>query len=213
MTTSVITRTKPTTTRALLTCVALAGPLFTVVALAQAFSRPGFDLTHDPISVLSNGELGWLQIANFVLTGLLTTLGAAGLRRASIGTWTPRLVALGGLGMIAAGIFRMDPANGFPVGTPTGTSATLSWHGDLHMLFGTISFAATIAACFVLGRWFARAGRRGYAFASRIAGTIFTVGVVWSMTGAQAGSLTLCVGVLTGMLWLAYLAARLRAEN
>src|SRR5688500_18637823 len=51
------------TTRTLLTCGTLAGPVFVVVGLIQAFTIPGFDLTHHYLSQLSSGELGWIQIA------------------------------------------------------------------------------------------------------------------------------------------------------
>ena len=35
-----------------------------VVSLTQAATRAGFDLTRHPLSALSNGDLGWLQITN-----------------------------------------------------------------------------------------------------------------------------------------------------
>jgi Protein of unknown function (DUF998) len=203
-------------TRALLACAALSAPLFAVVSLSQAFTRAGFDLTRNPLSQLSDGSLGWIQVADFVLTGVLAILGAAGLRRALAGrtggVWVPRLVRGSGIGYIAAGIFRMDPGNGFPAGTPLGQTRTMSWHSDLHMLSGTIAFAAIIAACFVLGRFYAREGRRGLAGASRVAGVIFILGDGWATVGGAAGSLTLCVGALTGMLWVSYVAARLRTQ-
>jgi hypothetical protein len=85
------------------------------VSLPQAATREGFDLTRHP---LSNGSLGRLQIANFVLAGMLTIAGAAGLRRVLRGTpggtWAPRLVRVTGVGMIAAGAFVMDAGDGFP---------------------------------------------------------------------------------------------------
>jgi Protein of unknown function (DUF998) len=46
-----------------------AGPLFILVGLLQAFTRDGFDLRRHPLSLLSNGDLGWIQIANFIVTG------------------------------------------------------------------------------------------------------------------------------------------------
>lgn len=73
-------------TRSLLTCAVLASPLWTVVALTQAATRDGFDITRHPLSALSNGSLGWLQIANFLAVGALFALGATGLRRALHGT-------------------------------------------------------------------------------------------------------------------------------
>ena len=45
-------------TKALLACGVIAGPLFMVVSLVQAFTRPGFDLKRHAISMLSLGDLG-----------------------------------------------------------------------------------------------------------------------------------------------------------
>lgn len=52
-----------------------------VVALLQAFAREGFDMVRHPASSLSPGDLRWIQIANFVLTGLFFIALAIGLRR------------------------------------------------------------------------------------------------------------------------------------
>ena len=38
-------------------------------------------LSPHPLSLLSLGDLGWIQIANFVVTGLLVTACAIGMRR------------------------------------------------------------------------------------------------------------------------------------
>lgn len=200
-------------TRFLLTCSILSAPLFAVVSLTQAFTRAGFDLTRHPLSQLSSGSLGWLQITNFLLSGGLTVVGAVGLRRVLRGSpggvWTPRLVGVSGIGMMLAGVFRMDPGNGFPIGVVT--PATMSWHSDLHMLCGTVSFAALIAACFVLGRHYTRTGHLGYAIASRTCGAVFTLCDGWAMAGGVAGSLTLAVGAITAMCWISVVAsAKLR---
>jgi hypothetical protein len=202
------------TTRALLACAAVASPLWAGVCLAQVFTRDGFDLTRHPLSALSNGSLGWLQITNFVLAGVLTVVGAVGLGRALKGTpggrWAPRLVMVNGIGMIGGGVFVMDAADGFPVGTPAGMPATLTWHSYGHFAAGSIAFAALIAACYVLGHHYHRTGDRGYAIASRVAGTALVVGDGWAMSGGKAGSLTLAVGAITAMLWVSIVAVRFR---
>jgi hypothetical protein len=202
------------TTRSLLTCAAVAAPLWAVVSLAQAATREGFDLTRHPLSMLSNGSLGWLQITNFLVAGVLTVAGAAGLRRVLRGTlggtWGPSLVRVSGIGMIAAGVFVMDPADGFPAGTPRGMTEPLSWHSYGHMAAGSVAFTALIAACYVLGRHFSRAGNRGHAVASRVAGTALLIGEGWAMGGGRAGSLTLAVGTITAMLWISAVAVRCR---
>src|SRR6516164_11303750 len=108
-------------TRALLTCGVVAGPLFTVVGLTQAFTRPGFDLTRHALRLLENGDLGWIQISSFLLTGLLFVACAVGMRRtlrgSRGGTWGPLLIAVMGVGLIGAAFFRADPGLGFPPGT------------------------------------------------------------------------------------------------
>jgi hypothetical protein len=212
------TRTTPAaTTRALLTCGAVAGPLWAAVSIAQAATREGFDLTRHPFSVLSNGALGWLQIANFVVAGVLTVLGASGLHRALRGrpggTWVPRLTRASGVGLVAAGAFVMDPGDGFPLGTPAGMPASPSWHSYGHMVAGSLTFVTLIAACYVLGRHFSRAGDRRAALASRIAGTALLVGGCWAMSGNPGGSPALAAGAISAMLWLAAVAARFRREH
>ncbi|WP_106401628.1 DUF998 domain-containing protein [Actinocorallia populi] len=208
------TASAPARTRTALTLLAAASPLWAAVSLAQALTRDGYDLTRHPLSVLSTGSLGWLQIANFLFCGVLTAVGAIGLRRALHGTpggtWAPRLVAVYGLGMIAAGVFVMDPADGFPVGTPAGAPTTVSWHALLHLASGSIAFIALAAACFVLARRYARAGDRARAVLSRLAGTAVALGNLWAMSNSPAASLVLAVGVITGMLWISAVAARLR---
>jgi len=199
--------TATTRTRALLTCAAVGGPLWAAVALAQAAGRDGFDLTRHPLSLLSNGSLGWLQITNFIVAGMLTMIGAAGLRRALPSRWLPRLVAANGAGMVAAGVFTMDAADGFPAGTPYGMPTTLSWHSYAHMAAGTVAFTASIAACYVLARHFGRAGQRAAAAGSAVAGTALLAGDLWAMSGGAAGSLTLAVGAITAMLWVSGVAA------
>ncbi|GAA1776167.1 DUF998 domain-containing protein [Luedemannella helvata] len=199
-----------TATKPLLVAGALAAPLFATASLAQAFTRAGFDLTRHPLSMLSTGDLGWLQITTFVLTGALMIAGAAGLRRMLASRWAPRLLTVTGTGMIVAGIFTMDPGDGFPAGTPAGPGTTLSWHAGLHLAAGTVSFAALIAACFVLARQLAG---RGVRIASLVAGTALLAGNVWAMAGGRAGSLTLAIGVIAAMAWISALHGRLLAAD
>jgi Protein of unknown function (DUF998) len=95
------TETKAIGTRpALLACGAVAGPLYVGVALLQVLTRDGFDLRRHPLSLLSLGDLGWVQIANFVVSGLLAIAFAVGSRRVlhpgRAGTWGPLLLGLYG---------------------------------------------------------------------------------------------------------------------
>jgi hypothetical protein len=61
------------TTRRLLLCGIVAGPVFVAAGLLQSFTIPGFDLTHHYLSQLSSGELGWMRWAVYsVATGIVS---------------------------------------------------------------------------------------------------------------------------------------------
>lgn len=181
-------------TKSLLAYGVIAGPFYVAVSVAQALTRDGFDLTRHPWSLLTNGDLGWIQITNFVLTGLMVLAFAVGLRRVlrpGIGSvWAPRLVAVYGASLIGAGALRADPAMGFPVGTPDGPGE-VTWHGIGHLVVGGIGFLCLIAACFVLARRFSRDGRRGLAGYARVTGVVFLAGFAGIASGAGSTAMTL----------------------
>jgi Protein of unknown function (DUF998) len=201
-------------TRSLLGYGIIAGPIYVLVSLAQALTRDGFDLRRHAWSLLSNGQLGWIQVNNFVVTGLMTVAFAVGLRRA-LGpgrgsTWAPRLVAGYGVSLVGAGVFRADPAHGFPSGTPDG-AAPVSWHGTLHLVSGGVGFVCLIAACLVLARRFSAQGRREWAGLSGLTGVLVLAGFAGVALGA--GSAWTTVGftatVVLAWTWVSALAAHL----
>ncbi len=207
-------------TRALLTAGAVAGPLWIAVAGLQAMTRDGFDLTRHPVSVLSNGELGWIQITNFIVCGLLFVAAGAGMRqRLTTGpgaTWAPRLILLVGFGMIGAGVFVADPVDGFPAGTPLGRPEEISWHGGLHFLAATISFISLIGAAFLMARRFSAERRRALARFSAASGVLFlgAWGVLLSSPESAAGSVGLAIGAALILIWASTVCARLaKAEG
>src|SRR5678816_3593273 len=70
-------------TNRLLRCGIVAGPLYVGLGLIQMAIRPGFDITRHSLSLMSNGNLGWIQIFNFLVTGMLLVLGAVGVKPVS----------------------------------------------------------------------------------------------------------------------------------
>jgi hypothetical protein len=198
-------------TRSLLGYGVLAGPVYVAVSLAQALTRPGFDLSRHEWSLLATGPYGWIQITNLAVTGVMVLAFAAGLRRALAGGpaagWAPRLVGIYGASLIAAGAFRADPAFGFPAGTPDGPGA-VSWHGMLHLLSGAVGFSALAVACFVIAGRYACEARRGRAVAARVTGIAFLLGfaAVAAGAGAQAANLAFTAAVIIVWGWLATVA-------
>ena len=198
--------------RALLVAGALAGPVYVGLGLGQALLRPGFDLTRHDLSLLANGGLGWIQIGNFLLSGLLVIAGAVGLgRTARAGSWGPRLLAGYGLGLIGAGLFIADPAFGFPPGTPA-DAHSISWHGMLHILTAALGFLCLIACCVTFCRRFAKARDYGWAAFSLVTAVIFLAGFVGvaSGSGNTASVLGFWVAVLLAWAWITALCLRLR---
>ncbi|GAC1457737.1 MAG: DUF998 domain-containing protein [Ktedonobacteraceae bacterium] len=153
-------------TRRLLLCGAIAGPFFLFTVLIQDYTRPGFDPRLDPLSLLSLGNWGWIQIVNFALAGVLNLLYAVGLWRrlhpGRAGTWGPILIGAYGLGLLVVSIFRTDPANGFPLGVAAATQPT--WHGAIHALGGLFVFVMLSAALAVFVRLFLARKQYGWAF-------------------------------------------------
>jgi hypothetical protein len=206
-----------THTRTLLGFGALAGPLYLGLGLAQALTRPGYDLTRHDLSLLSNGDFGWIQVGNFFLTGALVFAGAVGLRRALPGgrgrVWAPLLVAGYGLGVIGAGFFSADPAAGFPPGTPAAATA-ISWHGLLHIASGGLGFLSLISACFVLTRRFAGMHQTGWAIYSALSGVVFLASFIGIASGAGNPWTVLgfWIGMVVAFSWLSTLSLRLMSE-
>ena len=202
-------------TRSLLGYLALAGPLYVVVSLAQALTRAGFDLGHNEWSLLALGHLGWIQMANLAVTGLMVVAGAAGMRRAAgaagAGRWAPRLVAGYGGALVLAGIFRADPAAGFPAGTPAGPARHVSAHGMLHLVSGSVGFACLIAACLVVAHGLNGCGRGRAAIASRAVGAMFAVAFagIASGSGGAATNLLFTAAVIVASGWLTAVAVDL----
>jgi hypothetical protein len=210
-------------TQVLLPCGVVAGPLYVFVGLIQILIRPGFDLTRHELSLMSNGNLGWIQIANFIVTGLLVIASAVGIRQAmhrQDGSWGPVLIGVYGLGLIGAGVFTADPMNGFPPGTPAGAPINPSLHGILHLLSGGVGFLALIAACFVFARRFTALGQRRWAAYSVATGAIFFAAFFGIAAGAQQVGVILTIvnlaftaAVVLGWAWISALAARLMTDQ
>ena len=202
-------------TKTLLTCGIIAGPLYIFLGLLQMAIRPGFDITRHALSLLANGDLGWIQTLNFLVTGLLLVAGAVGVKRALQSgrgsQWAPRMLGLYGLGLIGASIFRADPALGFPPGTPVENNP-ISWHGLMHFVVGTIGFIGFIAACFIFARRFRSLQKPGWAWYSLITGILFLASFVGIASGSKGPvSLLFAIAVVFGFTWISAVLSKIKA--
>ena len=211
------TTTSATTTdltRTLLGAGVVAGPLFVGVAAVQASTRNGFDLRRHPLSMLSLGEYGWIQVTNFIVAGVLSLLFAVGVSRClSTGpgsTWAPRLLALFGAGLVIGGIFTADPALGFPPGAPAGYPETLSVHGMIHAFAPPLAFLSIIAACLIIARRFAAEGLRRAAVLTRV---IAVACFVFGIPVGPGFSVRLFIAVALAFAWIAGYAVYLRRHG
>ena len=203
-------------TRSLLGYGVLAGVVFEASVLIQGLTRRGFRLAHHDASLLSNGPLGWIQIATFAVAGAMTIACAVGMRRALAGSavagpWGPRLIAVYGAALVAAGLLRADPADGFGPGAPAGKAAHISWHAAGHLISASVGFTALIVACFVVARYFGREGNRGLAVYSRVSGLAFLAAFAGVTTGSSSSAVVLpfYAGVLIAWTWLAVTSVHL----
>lgn len=215
-------KNKAEQTKLLLTGGVLAGPIYIIVGTAQILTREGFDITRHPLSFMSLGDLGWIQITNFIVTGLLVIAGAIGMRRLAQADkrlrWGALLLGIYGMGVLGGGLFVPDPALGFPPGTPDTYPTTMSWHGLLHFIFGQIGFLALIAASFVYARYFAANSLRSWALFSALTGAIFLFAIIATVaTAGGDGSvwalLALYVAVILAWIWLSALSYLMRSES
>lgn len=200
-------------TRSLLGYGVLAGPFYLTVGLIQAAVRDGFDLSRHPLSLLANGPGGWVQTANFVLTGLMVVAAAVGFGRV-LGPKTRKAAwFLGAFGasMIVAAIFPADPVDGFPVGTPAGVPTSISTTGLIHFVAGALGFFSLAVSCFFAASAMARRGVPRLARVSLLSGLAVLLGFVGgaALSAISAGILAIWFSVVVGWGWLAIMSLHL----
>lgn len=193
----------------------LIGPIFLIIWAAQALTRDGYRPGYHPLSLLSLGDLGWVQITNFVVAGGLHLILATGLHRAWRGTlggtWIPRLIAASGVGLIIAGVFVTDPGGGFPPGTPDGPPPAMSWHGGLHEVGFVITMVAGLASYVLLvRRWWVQ-GRRSWMIIGIVLPLASLVIAGWPDLSSLGPRLV--AGTAVQFLYLAVIAASARRDS
>jgi hypothetical membrane protein len=197
--------------RSLLRWGIVAGPFYLAVGLAQALLREGFDLARHPLSVLANGSWGWVQTANFVLSGLMVLAAVVGFGRvlgpkSRAFRWS---LAGYGLGMLMAAIFPADPIDGFPPGTPTGMPASISTTGLMHFVAGAITFLMLGISGLAAAWTMRRRGQTPLALLSLFSGLSVFIGFFGGIA-SPIGVAGIWFAVVVGWAWLAVMSFKLQ---
>ena len=205
-------------TRRLLSCGLAAGPVFVTAFLIQGATREGYRPSRHPVSSLALGPRGWVQAANFAVTGTLVLADTAGLWRARDPALSTRagqvLIGAAGAGIIGAAVFATDPVSDYPPGTPDALVAP-SRTGVVHNLAAVPVFFGLPAAGFICAWQSARIRQRGFALYSAV--TAATMLATTFLAGAGFNHSPRLVNragwfqrasILAGFGWLAALSAR-----
>ena len=200
-------------TRSLLGYGVLAGPFYLTVGLIQAFVREGFDFARHPLSLLANGPGGWVQTANFALTGLMVVAAAVGFKRV-LGPRsfaTSAFLGFFGVCLIVAAVFPADPMDGFPVGTPVGPPESISNTGQIHFLAGFLGFDSLTLSCLFAARAMSRRKAQLMARLSIFSGLAVVLGFFggFLILGLSTATLGIWFAVVVGWTWLAILSLHL----
>jgi hypothetical protein len=170
------------------------GPLFVAAFTAIGARRPGYDWRRLPVSSLACGHQGWVQRANFIVTGSLYFCAARDLGRAPARRVGPRAVPLlfggVGIGLVGSGLFVTDPVGGFPPPSPGEVEPPIVGAGDpsstlggrLHNLFAIPIFAGTSVAALASAATAIRV--RDFRWAAYSAGSAISVVGAFALFGA-----------------------------
>jgi hypothetical protein len=193
----------------LLVCGLVGPPVNVAVFTVEGAIRPGYSAIRDFNSLLSLGSHGWVNIANFIVLGLLMIAFAVGvqwvLRDGPAINTGPIMLAVFGASLVVAGAFVADP----------GPSAVTA-HGTIHIGASVIGLTALTVACFVFaGHYSQLANGRRFAFYSRVTGVVSAALFIASVPLMQVGIAGLLqrLEILIICTWIVLLAVRLIRER
>lgn len=208
-----------TITKTLLICGAIGCPLFVIAFLIEGAARADYNSLRYPISSLSIGDTGWMQRANFIITGSLLLAFSIGLRNrlkwAGISVLASLLLGSVAIGLTGAGIFSTDPLYGYPSNLPLALTE-FTVHGHLHVLFSIFVFVCLPVACFVFRRRFADIKKAGWATYSKFTGIAMPVTFILAGIGfkqfpglVQFAGVFQRLSIIIGWTWITLLALHL----
>ena len=153
----------------------IGSALFVAIFTIEGWLRPGYAPLKMYVSALSLGPRGWIQMANFLLFGVLlfvfTRLIAAEFQAGKAARAGLVLLTIISCCYFISGPFVMDPT-----GTPL---SQVTVHGTVHGIAGAIVFILMPVTIFVyLGRFRSDPKWKSLQWAALVLGTISAVGSV-----------------------------------
>jgi hypothetical protein len=215
-------------TRLLLTCGSLATPVFVATFVVVGRRREAYSPRRDPVSALALGPSGWVQVVNFLTTGVLTCAAAAGMRRAlrsSPGAAAgaggiPMAIGAVGIGLIGAGIFATDPPDPARGRFASDPPTRLTRRGALHVASSVPVFLGLPIACALGARRFS--SERNGMWSGYSAGSAMVTLAAITLAGAgfaghdrlarRAGTLQR-IAIVAGLGWMSRLSLHLMAST
>ena len=176
----------------------IIGPaLFVLVFTIEGFLRPGYSTLKDFISALSLGPRGWIQIANFIIFGILLLLFTFGVatqfKTGKASRWGIILLFTLGVCYLLSGPFVEDVA-----GTPFGGNTV---HGIIHGIFGGIVFVVMPITCFVFLRRFREDPKwKGMVVWTWILGILVSLGVLMMIVSIKIPTTAAYFGNWNGLI-------------
>src|SRR5262249_48532413 len=176
--------------------------LFVVVFLLEDLLQPHFDWLGTSVSEHALSRYGWIQVASFIVVGLLFLAFARGVagqfREGTSSKVGPGSLRLLGVCLLASGPLMTDPA---PTAAFSGRS---TWHGTVHAVVGAIGFTLMPLSCFVFYRRF-RTDPTWQAFGYWTLVTCLAIVLaIVLLKGAQLGLMSALLGLFQRILLVSY---------
>jgi hypothetical protein len=200
-------------------CGALSGPLFILTFIIEGVMRKHYSEVSNPVSMLALGSFGWVQVINFLITGVLVLAFANGLwrryRTSPVMSASASLIAILAFGIIGAGVFTTD-AGVVQLHGLLNQTWHLSLHGLFHRCFAASTFLVLPASSFVMARQFCQWRQTGWAIYSLLSGIgsllfFFLLAHAIDLTDGVGGYAGLYerISIVIGLGWLSILAVKL----
>ncbi len=177
--------------------------LFVATFLIDGATRPGYRPVYHPVSALALGRRGWIQTTNFIVCGTAVIGASIGVHGATGSDLLTAAIAVFGAGLVASGVFPMDPMRGYPPGTPEGDPPEFSRRHQRHDAAGALVFlslpVAAVIAAFVLDPWPWKVASA--LVAVTVAALFIRFASAWEADADQAGLLQR-LSMVPGWVWL-----------